>query len=288
MPSRAQGPVIYRRRLGVELKRLREAQGLRLEDVAAELDCSTSKISRLETGVGIPKARDIKDLAELYQVPEQQADRLIRWTRDGRRQGWWADHTLHVPSVIGTYLSYEADASVIRSFSTPIPHGLLQTTEYARALVSDREPWKTDKELDQLAGLRQRRQEALTRSDDPVRLVAVLDESALWRRVGSIAVMREQLEHLIKAAQLSTVKLHIYPFDAGAHEALSCPFTIMEYSDSYDRDVINVETHAGDRYIEDEANIGRYRRLFDDLTHRSLDTAESAALIEDIIRRRYS
>jgi hypothetical protein len=100
--------------------------------------------------------------------------------------------------------------------------------------------------------------------------------------------MVAQLEHLIKASQLPTVSIQVFPFDSGPHEALSCPFAIMEYSDSFDRDVVNVETHAGDRYLEDEATLVRYRRLFDDLSHRALDPPASVALIEDILRARYS
>ncbi|MGH3785246.1 MAG: helix-turn-helix domain-containing protein [Pseudonocardiaceae bacterium] len=286
MPT-SQGPLLARRRLGVELRNLREEAKLRLDDVATQLMISSSKLSRLENGQSIPQQRDVRDLINFYQVAGTPlAERLVRWTREGRRQGWWMDDTTShvVGEPLDTYLALESGASVMRSFEPAVLPGLLQTADYARALLRELQPRHTDTELDPLVKIRLRRKELLLRTEEPSRLLAVVDECTLRRVVGSKDIMRHQLEALIKFSQRPNVTLQVFPFDAGAHEAMTAKFTVFQFADDLDRDVVHLESHLGDRYLEQESYVLRYLRIFDSVSHRSLEPAASREFIHQTIQ----
>jgi transcriptional regulator with XRE-family HTH domain len=137
----SQSPLLPRRRLGAELKKLREKARLRLDDVATQLMISSSKLSRLENGQGIPQQRDVRDLINFYKVAGTPlAERLMRWTREGRRQGWWKDYPDVVDELLDAYLAMESEASVMRSFAPTVLPGLLQTETYARAAQGSKTP----------------------------------------------------------------------------------------------------------------------------------------------------
>src|SRR5690349_10228577 len=182
----ASGPVGPRRRLGAELRRLRTAKGFHLDHVAGELGCSTSKISRLETGKGIPKPADVRRLLRIYDATAVDRDLLMRLVRDSRAEGWWESYTDGVPlerfflDGPGRYAALESDAVALLSFDSAILHGLLQIPEYARAVLSAELPDHSPSDVDQLVELRLRRQEALHRPR-PLRLSAVVDESVFAR-----------------------------------------------------------------------------------------------------------
>lgn len=284
MPT-SQGPLLPRRRLGVELKKLREVAKLRLDEVATHLMISNSKLSRLETGQGIPQQRDVRDLINFYEVAGTPlAERLMRWTREGRRQGWWKDYSHVVGETLDAYLALESGASVRRSFMPTVLPGLLQTEDYARALLRELLPRHTDKEVDQLVKIRLRRKELLLRAEEPVRLLAVIDESVLHRIVGSKDIMRHQLEVLSELSKLPNVVVQVFPFDAGAHEATMGTFTVFQFADDIDRDVVVVEYHLGNRFFEQESHVLLYLRIFDDVSHRSLEPPASRDLIHQIIQ----
>ncbi|MGH3607591.1 MAG: helix-turn-helix domain-containing protein, partial [Pseudonocardiaceae bacterium] len=212
--SPLRGPVVPRRRLGAELRTLREQAELTIEDVAKELECSVSKVSRLETGQGIPKSRDVRDLLDRYGVTDQaHRDRLMRWVREGNRQGWWDDFSdvlapdprdPLLPDNPSRYVALEQDASELRSFETTLVPGLLQTEDYARAVISalstaDREA--TDRRVE----LRMRRQDRLYAAEDPLTVHMVLDEAVVRRQMGGEQVLRVQLERLLADAQRSNI-----------------------------------------------------------------------------------
>jgi len=280
----SEGPLLPRRRLGDELKTLREQAKLRLEEVATQLMISNSKLSRLETGQGIPQPRDVRDLINLYQVNGTHlAEQLMRWTREGRRQGWWKDYPHGVGEQLDAYLALESGASVMRSFTTVLP-GLLQTEDYARALLRELLPRHPDQEVDQLVQIRLRRKEVLLRAEEPVRLLAVVDESALRRVVGSTDIMCHQLEMLIELSRLPNVVVQVFPFEAGANEAITGMFNIFQFADDIDRDVVTVESHLGHRYLEQESQVLLHLRIFDSVSHRSLEPPASRDLIRQIIQ----
>ncbi|MGH3783835.1 MAG: helix-turn-helix domain-containing protein [Pseudonocardiaceae bacterium] len=286
--SPARGPVVPRRRLGAELRTLREQAGLNIEDVAKELECSVSKVSRLETGQGIPKSRDVRDLLDRYGVTDPaQRDRLMRWVREGNRQGWWDDFSdvlapdprdPLLPDNLSRYVALEQDASKTRSFETTLAPGLLQTEDYARAVLSTLST--ADKEsTNRLVELRMRRQDRLSAAEDPLTVHMVLDEAVLHRPIGGEEVMRSQLQRLLIDAQRPNITVQVLPFSVGAHRAVDGPFTVLTFPDSDDNDLVYVESHLGHLYIEKEHDVEVYERLFDVLVDTSLSVERSAAFV---------
>ncbi|MFD2397586.1 Scr1 family TA system antitoxin-like transcriptional regulator [Prauserella oleivorans] len=156
------GPVVPRRRIAEELRRLRSEAGRTLEEVADALLISTSKLSRLENAQGRPQLRDIRDLARYYGIEGTQvAGRLERWTKAAQSQGWWTDYSANIPEDLGAHVAYETEASVARVYTIPVLPVLLQTPDYARAYYHSTETWRTSDDIDRLVELRTRRQEAL-------------------------------------------------------------------------------------------------------------------------------
>jgi transcriptional regulator with XRE-family HTH domain len=191
-----QGPAIPRRRLGAELRRLREDVGLSLEQAAAALECSTSKISRLETGKGLPKQRDVRDLVRLYgKTAEGDLERLLRWAREGARAGWWQEYTpllsqaTFVFDGVDRYVALESGASRLTCFDNAAFHGLLQAPDYARTIIRTLLPDYTAEEIEKMVEFRLRRQDFLHRPDGPLRLDTVVDEAVFRRFVGGSEVM---------------------------------------------------------------------------------------------------
>jgi len=244
-------PIGSRRRLGAELRRLRTAAGLTLDEVAEQMTCSTSKISRLETGKGIPKLPDVRELMRIYGVEtDDERDALLALVRDGREHGWWESLTegvtperfvLDAPS---RYPALETEAAVIRSFDIAVLHGLLQTPEYIRELMSSLLTNHSAAEVERLVELRGRRQRALFDAEKPLRLDVVLDEAVLRRMVGSSALMADQLDVIRERSLLPNVTVRVLPFDAGFHRAHIGSFVLLEFP-AGTADVVYVEGHAG-------------------------------------------
>ncbi|MGH4018915.1 MAG: helix-turn-helix domain-containing protein [Pseudonocardiaceae bacterium] len=288
--SPTHGPIVPRKRLGTELKRLRDESDRTLDEVAHTLMISTSKLSRLENAQGSPQARDVRDLAVYYEVAETAlGERLMRWAREGRRQGWWADYdeVIHRNESFDTYLAYETEATIARVYTIPYVTGLLQTADYTRALTSAMWRWNTDKEVDRLVQVRLRRQQGLTHREGlpPLELRAILHESCLTQFVGSAEIMRAQLETLLKAPSMfPKVDLRVLPASAEPHQMNTCTWSYFMFSDSLDRDVVHLETHAGYRHIESDEQVKRYDRGFEELSRHSLIPEESNDLIRSVLR----
>lgn len=282
-----QSPIGSRRRLGAELRRLRLKTGLTLDDVAEMMTCSTSKISRLETGKGVPKVPDVRELMRIYGVAsDTERDMLLRLVMDGRQHGWWEPMTEGVASerymldAPGRYAALESDATAESSFDLTVVNGLLQTAAYARTVLAALLPHHLPAEIDRLVALRLRRQEALSRTDPaPLRLVALLDESVLARPIGGPAVMAEQLEHLTAMARLPAVTVQVLPFDVGMLRAHAGRFVLLEIPRSLGSDVVFVEGHAGDSYLDAESDVELYKDVLADAQGRALTPDASLDLI---------
>jgi hypothetical protein len=283
MPS-PQGPLLPRRRLGAELKRLRGDRTL--DEVAAETLISTSKLSRLENGQGVPQPRDIRDLINCYSADRPTADRLRRWMNEGRRQAWWREYSDVLTESVDVFLDYESGASMIRIYSPMILPGLLQTEAYATRLIRTLRPQLTHEEVGKLVQVRLRRQDILQNGEaEPTRLMAVIDEAAIRRTLalGVDADARAQLLHLREASRQRNISIRILPFEAGLHAGSMGIFTVFQFSDDIDRDVVSVETHSGDRYLEEQSRVLEYLRLFDSVSHQALDNAESRRLLTRLV-----
>lgn len=286
-------PAASRRRLGAELKRLREAAGKKIEDAAQALDCSTAKISRLENGKGVPFPRDVRDLIEIYG-PEADAkgDELLDLVAEGRAQDWFngfrdvfqgdmfADH-------LQRYLALELDASVIKTFEADLIPGLLQTEEYIDAICSIVFPERSQKERARFVEFRRERQEAVLRQHQPPELNVILSEGAIVRRIGGPGVMHRQLEVLLDElnGRLARVDLRVTPLMVEAPGALGGPFAILKYADPTDQDVVYLEGREGGTYLETDGDVTRYEQIFSGLERDSLPADESLKRITQEIDR---
>lgn len=284
------GPAVPRRRLGSELRRLREDAGLLIDAVASELECSTSKISRLETGKGIPKLRDIRDMLELYGVTDLRLrERMLQWARAGQQQGWWQEFSdvlqQDVAGQVDTLLALETDAWRRSAFQISLVHGLLQTEGYAQAIIAAIVPELSSHEVDRLVELRLRRQRVLYRDESPVELRLVLDEAVLWRPVGNRAVNAEQLKRLVRDASRPNITVRVLPYAAGVHQAAVGSFEITEFIDFADHNVVSVESMTGNTYLESEGDVEKYSQAFDAVTAKSLSEEMSIDLVEQAIAR---
>lgn len=254
----AAGPTVLRMMLGAQLRRLRESRGVTREGAGWEIRASESKISRMELGrVGF-KERDIADLLTLYGITDpQEREALLRLARDANSPGWWHQYGDVLPSWFQAYLGLEAAAALIRTYELQFVPGLLQTQEYARAVVLLGHGRALPAEIDRRVALRMRRQQVLHRKDPP-QLWAVVDEAALRRPIGGPVVMRQQVTALIDATRLPNVRLQVVPFAAGGHAAAGGAFSILRFSDAELPDVVYIEQLTSALYLDKREDLEFY------------------------------
>jgi transcriptional regulator with XRE-family HTH domain len=274
----AHSPTVRRRRLAAELRGLREAAKLTCEEVAEHLECSASKISRVETGRVSVSPRDVRDMLELYGVDAQQAADLMQLARESRQKGWWHAYSDTVRSSFATYIGFEDAAAEIRAYEVNLIPGLLQTEDYARTVISAGNLTGSQDDVERRVALRMARQPRLI-TGDPPQFWAVLDEAVLHRTVGGPGLMRLQLDHLLDLAALPNVAVQIIPFVAGAHPGMGKPFYILAFPERADPDVVYLEDLTSILYIEDVGEIDRYNMLFNHLRATALSFEDSAGLI---------
>jgi transcriptional regulator with XRE-family HTH domain len=274
-------PTVRRRELGAILRSLRTARGMTVEQVAAELLCSPSKVSRMETGSRVATLRDIRDLCEFYGVTDQaERERMQRLATEGKQQGWWQAYEL---DYFATYVGLEAEATTLIDFRCTTVPGMLQTAAYARALHQAGAPEDPDERREKYLEVRAVRQQLLTK-EPPLRLVAVIDEAMLHRVVGGSAVMAEQLDRLIEAASQPNITIRVISLESGAHPAMDSNFNILDI-DGAASSVVYVEGLVGWIYLERPQDIARYREVFERLLAASLSPRESIELMSAIAER---
>jgi transcriptional regulator with XRE-family HTH domain len=275
------GPTVRRRRLGAELRRLREAQSLKLEEVAERLDLAPSTLSRIETGKAPTKTAYLTAMLNLYGVEDPGVRKLlVDMAREGHRKGWWSIYDDVLPSGFGIYVGLEAEASGVRSYESDVVHGLLQTTDYAVAVLRELRPRDSEELLQRRVELRMQRQRILDQ-DPPLDLWIILDESAIRRGIGGPAVMRRQLQHLIQASRWPNVTLQVLSFDSGAHAGLIGPFSILEFPERTDPDVAYTECLGGMIYLEKDREVRACAEAFDRMRASALSPAASVELIQE-------
>jgi transcriptional regulator with XRE-family HTH domain len=267
-------PAVRRRRLGIELRELREAAELTIEQVAERLEVSDSKISRIENGQVSATPRDVRDMATLYGVIGQRLENLMQLARETREKPWWHEYN----DTRLDFVSFEAEASKLLVFSPLILHGLLQTPDYARAIIGAIRYDLRPEEIDRRVEFRMRRQALLT-GDDPPTLWAIIDEAILYRMIGDQKIMCEQLERLIEIARLPHVTLQILPFTAGEHAGLDGPFVIIRFREPTDRDMVYFEHTGREHYFDDPGSVTLHASIFDHIRAAALKPDDSLKLI---------
>ncbi|GAB2589916.1 helix-turn-helix transcriptional regulator [Streptomyces capparidis] len=267
--------MVRRRRLGLELKRLRESAGLTGAELAKRLNWSASKLSRFEAGRAAPSSVDVNRLLDELGVKDaEQREKLATLTRDARKKGWW--QLYDVP--YSTFIGLEAEATTLLTYENVVP-GLLQTRRYAEEINRATVLGLSDDALEQRVDVRMQRQHVVT-GPERLELRAVLDESALRRMVGGPEVMREQCNRLLEMAELPNVILQVIPFSAGAHPGtLAGPFVILKFPHQEDPDVAYVEA-SPDPYQPDPQG---YEVLFDHLRAAALSVTETLTLIRNMV-----
>ncbi|NED85050.1 helix-turn-helix domain-containing protein [Streptomyces sp. SID11233] len=260
MPSNV-NPTVRRRRLGQELRRLREIKGMTAEEVAERLLVSQSKISRLENGRRSISQRDVRDLCGVYEVEDVRVvDSLMQMAKDSRQQGWW--HAFgDIPYSV--YIGLETDAE---------------------ALIKGALPEAPQTDIDKRVSVRSRRQDRINSPEHPLRLWAVIDESALRRQVGDKQVMIEQLERLVELSHLPHVTVQVLPFDMGAHPGINGQYAILEFPDAADSSVVYIEGVTSDLYLEKANDVQLYSVMYEHLRAQALNVEQTRIFIDEIAK----
>ncbi|AGJ55547.1 helix-turn-helix domain-containing protein [[Kitasatospora] papulosa] len=281
MPTNV-NPTVRRRRLGQELRRLREIKGMTAEEVADRLLVSQSKISRLENGRRSISQRDVRDLCGVYEVADHRVvDSLMQMAKDSRQQGWW--HAFgDIPYSV--YIGLETDAESLRVYEPQIVPGLLQTRSYAEALITGALPEAPPSDIEKRVNVRARRQDRVNAPEHPLRLWAVIDESALRRLVGGKQVMLAQLEHLVEQSKLPHVTVQVLPFEMGAHPGINGQYAILEFPDAADSSVVYIEGVTSDLYLEKANDVQRYSVMYEHLRAQALNVDQTREFIGDIAK----
>jgi len=280
MTSGGGNPLVRRRRLAVELRRLRAASGQTLEEVADYLECSPAKVSRIENGQVTVRIQDAKELLDLYDVAGEQREALLDMVRQARRKGWWHPFADLVKPETGLekLLSLEDEATALYIHETNLVPGLLQTVAYTTFLMNSRDDY-SPAVLDRYVDLRIRRQQVLERAN-PLALLVVLDEAVLRRRVGGPKVMKEQYEALLAVSERPNITLQVLPFDAGPHQAMGFAFNLFEFSGA-DPQVVYVEHLEGAAFVEQLEEVARYRAAFNQVSGYALDQDRTREFIAE-------
>jgi hypothetical protein len=273
--------------LGVHLRRLREEAEISRTDAGWAIRGSESKISRLELGrVGF-KVRDVEDLLTLYKVEDgDERERLLNLAREANNPGWWQRYDDLTPTWFQSYLGLEMAADLIRTFELQFVPGLLQTPEYARAVLKfGRQDLPLPRaEEDRLLALRMGRQEVLTRQR-PARLWAVVDEAVLRRPIGSPAVLKAQLEYLIEASRRHNVTLQIIPFAKGGYISTGGAFTLLRYNDGDLPDIVYIEHLTSAIYLDKREELDTYVVTMDAVSITAAQPRETENILRQAIAR---
>ncbi len=274
-------PSLRRRRLAAELRRLRDQSGLSVTEAAKRLDWQASRLSRIETRQSGITAPDLRKLLNLYEVEDDgYRAYLAELARRVNERGWWQKYAGLIGSEYADLISLEAESRTIRTYQQEVVPGLLQTPEYARAVIRASRRTDTAQEIDHRVEIRMERQEVLVRADPPPpRFSVVLSEGALRRPVGGYDVMREQLEYLMRPRDRANVTVQVLPFDAGVHPSMVGPFTAMSFPDPDDLGVVNVENATGTLFLEDSSELRVYDEIWGTLQASALSPDDSQAFL---------
>ncbi|MER5840929.1 helix-turn-helix domain-containing protein [Streptomyces prasinus] len=277
----AGSPTARRRRLSIELKKLREKSTLTCAQVGQALDWSGSKVNRMETGSGRVQPSDIDALCRFYDTSDELREFLKSLAREAKTRGWWQVHGAGVPEWFNIYIGLEQDASALRQYQCELLPGLMQTTAYARELHTTGAHLSPE-DIDRAVRVRLERQEMLTRPDAPDAWF-VVNEGAVRNVIGDRALMREQLERVLDSAALPNVTLQVLPFDSGTYPVTGS-FTMLGFPAPEDPDLVYRDGITDAVYLEGEHHVREYTKAFDGLRAAALSPQRSAQLIKSVVK----
>jgi transcriptional regulator with XRE-family HTH domain len=277
-------PTAVRRELGQRLRGLRSEKGMTVAEAAEQAGFSQSKLTKIELAQAVATRDEVLKMLDVYGEtdPGQQA-LLLSMVRAGVSKEWWEGHRA-LPPKFGSYLGLESIATVLQAYDTHLVHGLLQTPEYARALLRAVRPELLPHEIDRLVELRMRRQQILTRTDPPpLTLWSIMDEAVLRRQIGGRETMYAQLLRLIERSELPNVTLLVMPDDLGAHAGLTGPFAMFQF-EAGARPVVYIEGQGGNLYLEKDDDLRRCQQTMNHILAAAPGPERSLALIRQVAK----
>jgi transcriptional regulator with XRE-family HTH domain len=276
-------PTVLKILLGAQLRRLRETAGVTRDDAGYHIRASGSKISRLELGRVSFKERDVSDLLDLYHVAGEQKDQLVQLTREANATPWWQKYREVVPDWFQVYVGLEEAATLIRVYEVQFVPGLLQTEEYARAVVMQGSPGLSPDEVDNRVNVRLGRQRLFAKENAP-RLWAIVDEAALRRPMGGRDVLAGQVKRLMEAVSESNITLQVMPFKYGGHGAEGGAFTIMRFPEADLPDMVYMEYLTGAHYIDKPDEVEVYAAVMERLSVAGTSPEKTRDILADILK----
>jgi transcriptional regulator with XRE-family HTH domain len=272
------GTLVRRRQLARLLRELRQSSGMTIEAAAPLLDFSPAKLSRIENAHQTVDVHAVRTMMDVFGVVGGRWDEILELTREANSKGWWRAYGLDDQG----YVPLEAEASAVREYTVSVVPGLLQTTDYARALFEDGPRQATRAERENDVAVRMIRQGRLRAAEQPLELIAVIEEAALRRVTGGPDVMCAQLAHVLEVSELDAVTVQVLPMELGTHPGLGGAFILLSFDGLGEPDIGYVEHPLGAVHIEKAEDVARGRVVFDRLRARALSPADSIALIERV------
>ncbi|WP_433259757.1 helix-turn-helix domain-containing protein (plasmid) [Streptosporangium sp. CA-135522] len=263
----------------MELQQLRERSGLSREQVADATEINRATLYRIETAQAKPQIRTLRALLETYGVPEKHRNDLIAILRSAQEESWLQVASEDLPDQYATYIGFEQEAKGIRNYESSFVPGLLQTEAYARAAIPGGAPELPATEVESRVTVRMARQ---AKRDPSPAIEAIIDEAALRRHVGSLVIMREQLQRLLDESEQAHVTLQVIPFEAGAHPGMHGSFVILQFADDV-RDVVYIEASTTDLFLNSENDVRRYNLMFEHLRSVALSPEKTRDLIASVL-----
>jgi len=280
---RPTGPTIARWQLARELRALREAAGITHAGIAEVLGCSESKIYKMESGsIGAGRSDLLVMLDRYHDADEAHRQTLLDLQKQGKERGWWVKYG-QLPNPYSMYIGLESAATTVKNFELAVVPGLLQTEDYARAIITAQRVSDSEEDVDRHVRVRIARQACLS-EEPPLNLWAILDESVLRRQIGGPAILRAQLGHLIDASKLPNVAIQVLPFAEGSHPGTLGSLAILEFPDDVHSPVAYIETWAGDVYMEREDDLRRASFHYTHMHAAALSKTRSVELIKAVAR----
>lgn len=284
LPARRQPPTVRLRRLASELRGLRSAASLTREEVSEQTGLNSATLYRIETAKVRPQRRTLVALLDKYGVTEEdRRAEMVALSRQATELDWLHRYESALPEAHLTYISFEAEARSIRNYESLFVPGLLQTEDYARAVITGVLPFASKDEVEHRVEARMQRKPFLARKP-PLQLWAILDEAVLHRLVGGPTVMAAQLARLIEEADELDITVQVLPYAVGAHAGMPGSFAVMDFPNPADPELVYIDSMAGDLFLEREPDVRRYTRIFEHLRAAALNPADSLRLIGDIGR----
>jgi transcriptional regulator with XRE-family HTH domain len=285
MAGTRQTPTVRLRRLAAELRTLRASAGLTRDEVVERTGINVATLYRIEHAKVRPQTRTLRTLLDLYRADQESQAELIALLRDARQRGWLHAYQSDLPEQYTTYIGFEGEARSVWNYESLFIPGLLQTEDYARAVIGAGLPGARRDDIEPRVQVRMQRQDVL-RNDSPLELWAIVDEAALRRQAGGPAVMQAQLRHLLDAVELPNITLQVIPFSVGAHAGMPGSFVFMQFAEAAIPYVIYLDSMAGDLFLEAEADVRRYRLAFEHLRAVAVSPGESRALVAALAAER--